>query len=180
MNRTSGRKRVQTGLGPRFVNNAGLLLALWIVLSEGSLSSLYLGVPFVLLAAAISVLRSPVYQRLNLMGALKFVIVFLGRIVVAGVDVARRAFGPANAIRPGFVDFDLTLPHGAPRAFLAAIVSLVPGTLSVALEGDLLRMHVLDIRADTQSEIAALEALVAGVFISQTNEMAPESGRGSE
>jgi multicomponent Na+:H+ antiporter subunit E len=104
---------------------------------------------------------------------MRFSIGFLGRCVVAGVDVARRAFGPRDAIQPGFVDVALTLPPGAPRSLLTGVVSLVPGTLSVAIQGDVLRTHVLDLRTDARSDIAKLEYLVAGVFVSP-------SGGGSE
>jgi multicomponent Na+:H+ antiporter subunit E len=93
-----------------------------------------------------------------------FAVVFLGKCFVAGIDVAMRAFGPRGAICPGFVEHRFTISEGAPRTLLTNVVSLLPGTMSAAVDGDVLRLHVLDTRLDVARDLAALERLVAGVF----------------
>lgn len=45
-----------------------------------------------------------------------------------------------------------------------AVVSLLPGTLSVRLEGRLLTLHVLDRNADIQSALTALEGRIRMAF----------------
>jgi multicomponent Na+:H+ antiporter subunit E len=44
---------------------------------------------------------------------------------------------------------------------LANIVSLLPGTLSATLDGQALKIHVLDSRGDFMTELKALEQRVA-------------------
>jgi multicomponent Na+:H+ antiporter subunit E len=140
------------------------LFALWMVLTGGDLGSLLIGVPFVLAAAVVARMAPAGRHRIRPVGAIRFGLVFLGRCFVAGVDVARRAFGPRTAIRPGFVDHRFGIPEGAPRNLLANVVSLLPGTMSAAVNGDLLKLHVLDTRLDVARDMASLERLVAGVF----------------
>jgi multicomponent Na+:H+ antiporter subunit E len=143
---------------------AFLHVLLWMILAEGDLSSLVIGAPFIAAGAAVARLRPAGADRVRPTGAVRFAVVFLGKCCVAGVDVAKRAFGPRGAIRPGFVEHEFSIPEGAPRTLLANVVSLLPGTMSAAVDGDVLRLHVLDTRLDVAREMAALEALVAGVF----------------
>jgi multicomponent Na+:H+ antiporter subunit E len=138
--------------------------ALWIVLARGELSSFAFGLPFIVVAAFLAGRQVPISGRRRLMPAVRLAVFFLGRCMVAGIDVARRAFGPRDAIRPGLVDYRFTVARGAPRALLASIVTLLPGTMSTAIEGDLLRLHVLDTRLDVVGEVAGIELLLAAVF----------------
>lgn len=156
-----------------------LLFALWMVLAAGDLSSLVIGVPFIAAGVAVARLRPAGPIRVRPGGALRFAIVFLGRCFVAGVDVAKRAFGPRGAIHPGFVEHRFAIPEGAPRTLLANVVSLLPGTMSAAVDGDVLRLHVLDTRLDVARDMAALERLVAGVFKAASTAVEPTGGRSS-
>lgn len=176
MSRQLTRQPGSTGRFGRFVFHAFVLFALWMVLARGETSSLVIGLPLVAAAAALSVLAPPASGRLRPVAALRFTIVFLGRCFVAGVDVARRAFGPRDAIRPGLVDYRFTVSAGAPRALLANAVSLLPGTMSTAIAGDVLRLHVLDTRLDVVQEIASLERLVAEVFSTGSDDRAGAAG----
>ena len=77
------------------------------------------------------------------------------------LDVAQRALGPQLAISPRLLRYRLRLPDRLPRVALLNIMSLLPGTLSAALEGDDLLVHVLDGEGDTLAELQALEQQVA-------------------
>lgn len=93
---------------------------------------------------------------------------FLGYFLRAawsgGWDVAKRALHPRPALAPAFVDVPTRLPPGAARLFLAAALSLLPGTLSVKLGAGHIRLHVLDRRQPVEPETARLEARVAALF----------------
>jgi multicomponent Na+:H+ antiporter subunit E len=82
-----------------------------------------------------------------------------------GADVAWRALDPKIPIFPDVVDYPLRLPPGLPRVFSVNTASLLPGTLTVELNADRLRVHVLDARKQVLSELMAVEQSVARVFI---------------
>ncbi len=67
---------------------------------------------------------------------LGLVAVVLWDIVLANFSVARLAFGPARAIRPGFVRMELDMDNDLAVTVLANTVSLTPGTVSAELSAD--------------------------------------------
>ncbi len=89
--------------------------------------------------------------------ALRLLLVLLGDIVLANLEVAVRILGPESALRPGFVWLPLDLRNRYAIATLAAMVTLTPGTVSCDISPDRrwLLLHALDV-----SDPAAL---VAGI-----------------
>ena len=94
-------------------------------------------------------------------GLLKFTPFFLWRSLQGGADVAWRAFHPGMPIVPPVIDYPLRLPPRLPQVLLANIVSLLPGTLSATLDGQTLKVQVLDSRGDFMTELKALDQRVA-------------------
>ncbi|MGM0553121.1 MAG: Na+/H+ antiporter subunit E [Pseudomonadota bacterium] len=89
---------------------------------------------------------------------------FLRASFLGGVDIAYRALHPRLPIAPAFVAYRSDLPHGPPLTLFMAVISLLPGTLSVRLEGRLLTLHVLDRNADIQTALGDLEARIRTAF----------------
>jgi len=58
----------------------------------------------------------------------------------------------------------LTLPQGLPRMLLTGTLGLMPGTLGVRLELDLLHLHVLDRGMPITEEVEQLAAHIARLF----------------
>ena len=86
---------------------------------------------------------------------------FLWQSVVAGIGVARLAFAPRLALRPGCLNYPVQIPPGPGRATFGALTSLVPGTLPVgAGPGDTLVYHCLDLSQPVAQGLAADEALL--------------------
>ena len=125
--------------------------------------SWWIGVPAILLAVLVSSVLLPpipfVWHEL-----LRFIPFFLARSLLGGVDVAWRAFHPSLPIAPGLIEYPLRLAPGLGRVFMANTINLLPGTLSVALERDVMKVHVLDIRQDAYAELKAVEQSVARMF----------------
>ena len=86
------------------------------------------------------------------------------RSLCGSIDVARRALHPKMPLEPAFIDYNLSLPNGAPRLFMASVVSLLPGTLSAELLEGYLKVHVLDVKADVVGELQSLESKVGAAF----------------
>ncbi len=142
----------------------GILFTLiWWVLTDGTVSSWWIGGPAVVLAVAVGTALIPpvpfMWRRF-----LRFMPFFFWRSLLGGVDVAWRAFRPSLPIAPTLIDYPLRLPPGLPRIFMANMVSLLPGTLSAALHDNVLTVHVLDRRQDNLAELRAVEHSVARMF----------------
>jgi multicomponent Na+:H+ antiporter subunit E len=149
----------------RLSASLAILALLWFLLTGGDRASWVLGGPVVLLATACSHLMSGrLRHRWRPGGLLRFLPFFFWRSFCASVDVARRALHPKVLLDPDFMDFHLDLPSGAPRLFMANVVSLLPGTLSAELSGDRLRVHVLDAGSGVLEELQDVEKRVARVF----------------
>lgn len=159
----SDSRRASHDLWRRLLRRAVLFAVLWWMLVGGETASWWIGVPAVILAAAISVaLVSPV--TLVWYELFRFVPFFLMRSLLGGADVAWRAFHPGMPIDPHLIEYPIHLPPGLPRVFLANTVSLLPGTLSTALGSNYLNVHVLTRRKDILSELEKLERKVAAIF----------------
>ncbi|MFW2373703.1 MAG: Na+/H+ antiporter subunit E [Gammaproteobacteria bacterium] len=141
----------------------GLFLLIWWALTDGATNSWWIGVPAVLLALMSSAMLLPPidfvwYQFL------RFVPFFLMYSLRGGIDVAWRAFHPRMPIYPDLVEYPIRLPPGLPRVFLANTVNLLPGTLSAALEQNIMKIHVLDSRQNFLAELESVEQSVARIF----------------
>lgn len=144
----------------------GLLFALvWWILAGGRADGWGVGLVFVVLALLVSLRLSPPGQgQLSLPGLFGFVGFFLVQSVRGGVQVAALALRPRLALAPAQIDIGLRLPPGPATRMLTATLSLLPGTLSVALEGDRLRLHALDGRLPIEAEVRAAEMRIARLF----------------
>lgn len=143
----------------------GVVLAgVWQALHWGDLASWLVGLPTVLGGALVASALPPVPRpRLRPSGALRFA-GFVARGVLQGAfDVGIRSLRP-RTLSPGFVPYRTDLPDGAPRRLFALCITLMPGTLTVRLDGAHLIVHALDRSADTAGDLRALERRVAAVY----------------
>jgi multicomponent Na+:H+ antiporter subunit E len=109
-------------------------------------------------------LLPPVPGRLR-WGALgRLAVHFIWQSIIAGVDVALRAFHPRLPLHPGFLAHPVGLPPGPARSAFGAFSSLMPGTLPVGTDSnDALVYHCLDLDQPVGAGLARDEALLAGV-----------------
>jgi multicomponent Na+:H+ antiporter subunit E len=139
--------------------------ALWWVLAEGRTEAWWLGLAATAAATAASVAVLPPRRgAFHLPAAAGFVGYFLWQSVRGGAQVAAMALRPRLDLRPALVELPLALPPGAPRVLITAALGLMPGTVGVRLEGERLRVHVLDERLPVMEEARKLEARIARLF----------------
>ena len=167
-----GRDMKQTDQGNNWstiVSRALLFSLLWWALTDGTAGSWWIGVPAVVCAVIISVTLIPplgiVWREV-----IGFVPFFLWHSLKGGVDVAWRAFHPRMPITPELIEYPLRLSPGLPRVILVNTVSLLPGTLSAELGGQVLKVHVLDSLGDFLAELEALEQRVGCMFRSASDD----------
>jgi multicomponent Na+:H+ antiporter subunit E len=140
-------------------------LGLWIVLIGLDPLDLVVGV-FAAAAATWTSLRllPPGSQRLRLAALPGLALRFVWQSVIAGVDVARRAFAPRLPLEPGFVVYPTKYPRGPARNAFASLTSLLPGTVPVGDDDRGLEYHCLDVGQPVTEQLAAEENAVARVL----------------
>lgn len=89
---------------------------------------------------------------------------FLQHSLAGGIDVTRRILSPRLRLRPGLATLELTLDDDRDRVLLLLLVSLMPGTLGVRLEGRRLTLHALDLDLPIEAEVRGLERRIEGLF----------------
>lgn len=141
------------------------LAALWWIVSEGRTASWGVGAPVVLLASLTAAAVLPAPRGWIRPAALpRFLLFFAHQSIRGGVDVARRVLSPSMRLAPGFLTHRTFLPEGAPRVLLADVLSLLPGTVTVDLEGDRLSIHALEAGPTSLRELRAVEDRIAALF----------------
>ena len=142
---------------PFLVRTMAFLL-LWVLLMGGP-QQLAFGAATAALAAWCSVrLRAGGQLGLRPLGLLAMAPRFLWQSLVAGVDVARRAFDPRLPLNPGLVVYRPQLPPGSARSLFTAYTSLLPGTVPCGDGDGGVVYHCLDISQPIVEQLAAEEA----------------------
>lgn len=112
-----------------------------------------------MVAARMPDARTPKWSAI---GLARFALYFLGRSIVAGVDVARMALAPRLQVSPTIARHRLRLPPGPGRNLFMGTLSLMPGTLAMNVEGGHLEVHVLaDADGTIGRDLDRLEAAIA-------------------
>ncbi len=83
---------------------------------------------------------------------------FLWNSVIAGVDVAMRAFYPEVRVNPGYVRCPCRIPEGTTRDVFLAISSLVPGSLPAGVDEGQVVLHCLDLTLPVAAQMAGNES----------------------
>lgn len=75
---------------------------------------------------------------------LAYILILIWEIVKANIDAIRLSLSVKTEVDPVIVRFRTDLKSRAARVALANSITLTPGTITVALEGDELIVHALD------------------------------------
>lgn len=139
----------------------------WVVLLGGvGVSDAAMGILVALAAASLSVALRPPRERALRIGPLAVLFAgFLRDSLVAGVDVARRAFSPSMPLRTGFVAYRAVIPPGDDRCLFTGITSLMPGSVPTGLEpSGAIAFHCLDTDEPVAAQLSAYEHRLADVL----------------
>ncbi|MCF8198447.1 MAG: Na+/H+ antiporter subunit E [Sulfuritalea sp.] len=157
--------KVGDGVTAAVLRRAPMFALLWWVLAEGQSEAWGLGAVAVATATSASLyLQPPSRRRFSITGFLGFAGFFLWNSLHGGAQVAWMALRPRPDLRPEFLELELALPVGSPRVLMLNTLGLMPGTLGVRLDGDRLKLHVLDKRLPVAASARALEAHIARLF----------------
>ena len=152
-----------SGLGGTMALRALFYFGVWIVVDQSPKpANLVVGVLASVAAAWVSGrLLPPSRGRVRVGALLMRLPRFLWQSLVAGLDVARRAFTPRLDLQPGFVDYRTQLPRGTPRSAFELIASLMPGSVPSSDGPQHIEFHALDTRQAVAEQLAAEERAYA-------------------
>ncbi len=84
---------------------------------------------------------------------IKYFFVFLGALLKANFDVARRVINPKLPINPGIVSFETKLNNDFAKMVLANSITLTPGTLTIDVVDNTFYVHWIDVTTENKEEI---------------------------
>ena len=148
------------------------LLAFWVLLS-GRTTPLFLtmGVASALIVTRFGVplltevLGSPAdTPKVDLLRLALYIGWLLTRVPPAAFDVALSILLPSRTPRPGVVHFTTGLHSPAARTLLANSITLVPGTMTLSVDGGEFVVHALSARAAEDLASAEVQRRIARIF----------------
>jgi multicomponent Na+:H+ antiporter subunit E len=149
-----------------------LLLAFWLLLS-GRLDP-HLVVSGIIAAAAITATGAPLldrtvgragaHPRSHLLRSIPLTLWLLGRMARSAVQLARIVLDPRLPPEPGIVRFRTQLTSPSARMILANAITLVPGTMTLDVQGDELTVHTFTPDAVQEFASGELQNRIAAVF----------------
>lgn len=150
------------------------MLSLWLVLfmvwaianATPAPVVLLLGAGITGILAYVFTLRSEVWSRIRwtprgIAHFLAYLGTFFVELVKANISMMAYVYAPRIDIRPGIVKVRTRLVTPIGRMALANTIALTPGSLVLALEGDTLFIHWLDVKT---TDIDEATAIIAGPF----------------
>ena len=148
----------------RYITGFAVTFLVWLALAgaldgQEALAGLFVAALIPLLAwrqlALFDALRPGLWLPWHL---LRYLAVFLLTLVRANLDMARRVLSPRLPINPDTVEVRTALTSDLGRLLLANSITLTPGTLTVDVEADRLRVHWIDVSpgADIDSATRAI------------------------
>lgn len=157
------------GVGRAAFTRALLYFGLWIVIDQSAKPA---NLAFGVLATAAATWASlkllpPSAGRVRLGALLLLLPRFLWQSLVAGINVARRAFSPSMPLAPGFVQYPTRLPRGTARNAFEAISSLLPGSVPADETETHIEYHALDLSQPVVEQLAAEEQAYAKALVAE-------------
>jgi multicomponent Na+:H+ antiporter subunit E len=145
---------------PAVLLRAGGFLALWLMLAGAALADLPAAAVAVIAATWVSLrLAPPAGPGISLPDLAMLLLRFPGQSLMAGIDVARRAFDPRLPLNVGTIAYASRLPEGPARDAFTAYASLMPGTVPASADtGEDILIHCLDVSQPVAAQIAQEEA----------------------
>jgi len=95
--------------------------------------------------------------------------VFIWKLILANLDVARRVLSPKIPLNPGIVKVKTDLKGDLGKLTLANSITLTPGTLSIDVVDDYIYVHTVDVKGKSEIENKAnisgpFEKILGGIF----------------
>jgi multicomponent Na+:H+ antiporter subunit E len=149
-----------------------LLLAFWLLLSarfDAHLIASGIAASAVITWASAPLLERTIgsastHPKVRLLAAVPLSLWVLWRMFLSAVQLARIVLDPRLPPEPGIVRFRTELTSPAARTVLSTAITLIPGTMTLEVEGDELTIHSFTPDAAEDVASAQLQNRIARVF----------------
>ena len=140
----------------------------WIVMAGGQLADVAPGLVVAAVATWVSLALLPIdpgFTDVRPLAVLQLALRFVWASIVAGLDIAKRAFSPSLPLKRGYLSYPVGLPQGTSRNLFMSVTSLMPGTLPAGSdESGRLIYHCLDVEQPVLEELGQEEAELAAAL----------------
>lgn len=141
----------------KMVSTFIVFYALWLALAGVAVSELITGaLVSLVLAVLVSRLVSYDFGPVVILQTFKYVVLFIPlfiwKLILANLQMARIVLSPKLPINPGFVVLKTGLKKDISKLSLANAITLTPGTLSVDVAEDEVLVHWVTMKEGTASE----------------------------
>jgi len=158
----------------KYVMTFLVLLTIYMFLASFTVYELILGsiVSAILSALIVNTVNYELDIRLPYL-LIKFIViylpVFIFKLILANLDVARRVLSPKIPLKPGIVKIKTNLKGDFGKLTLANSITLTPGTLSLDIVDDYLYVHTVEVKGtnevENQEQISgSFEKILGGIF----------------
>lgn len=98
-----------------------------------------------------------------------YIPVFLWKLILANLDIARRVLSIKIPLNPGIIKVKTNLKGDFGKLTLANSITLTPGTLSIDVDEDCIYVHTVDVKEKEEEKIQAnisepFESILGGIF----------------
>jgi multisubunit Na+/H+ antiporter MnhE subunit len=141
----------------------GLYLFIWLILS-GAKIELFVVLFLLLLSFLTPYLFTLQYKQISIRATLRLLFWFVVYSFWGGVQVALFALRPKLKLNPFIYHHPLKAHNALSLSLLANIYSLMPGTLSIGHDENVLSLHILDKTLFDKTSIERFESYVLEAF----------------
>lgn len=147
---------------------------LWLVLAGVNLQELIAGALVAMLLALVAgKFVNYEFGPSSVVSVVKFTVMyiplFIWKLVLANLQMAKIVLSPSLPIKPGFVVIKTGLQKDISKLSLANSITLTPGTLSIDVDEDEVLIHWVDVQGENEAEYMAqisksFEKSLGGIF----------------
>jgi multicomponent Na+:H+ antiporter subunit E len=144
---------------------------LWWSLVESTFSSWLIGIIVVPFAAWLSITlyrnntqKSENTTSFSIVGLLKFLPFFAWQSLKGGYQTASLALS-SRAAPADFIEFETFLGSRREKILFMHIISLMPGSLTANINGQIIRIHILDINEYSEDGLRDCEQRLSRIFV---------------
>ena len=132
-----------------------LLFFMWLILTGNlQMANIFVGVG---VSFAISLLYTKLFPKekfetINPYWLAVYILVLIKQLIISNIKIAIRILSPDMKLSPAIVGVKTELKSDWKKLLLANSITLTPGTLTLDVKEDMLYLHVIEFREDSNKE----------------------------
>lgn len=132
-----------------------LLFFMWLILTGNlQMANIFvgLGVSFSISLLYTKLFQKEKFETINPYWLAVYILVLIKQLIISNIKIAIRILSPDMKLSPAIVGVKTELKSDWKKLLLANSVTLTPGTLTLDVKDDMLYLHVIEFREDSNKE----------------------------